>query len=158
MFKRYYLAYGSNLNLEQMNYRCNEVKVIGAYNLEGYRLVYKGIKDNLSYLTIEKYPDSFVPLGIYEVSYADIKSLDQYEGFPSLYSKCYIPFVIDNKRYKGLIYVMNDNYDYFIPSSEYVSICMEGYNDFDFSKEILAKAYDDTMEIISCKKLRLSLK
>lgn len=158
MFKRYYLAYGSNLNLEQMGYRCIDAKVVGTYNLEGYRLVYKGYKDNGAYLTIEEYPDSVVPLGIYEVSLGDIVSLDRYEGVPSFYSKYYIPFMIDDKRCKGLIYIMNDGYDYFIPSDEYISVCRDGYNDFGFDIGVLDKAYYDTRDIVYGKKLRLSLK
>ena len=39
MFKKYYLAYGSNLNLSQMAYRCPNAKPIGTINLD-YRSLY----------------------------------------------------------------------------------------------------------------------
>jgi len=52
--KKYYLAYGSNLNLTQMKHRCPKAKPIGTINLNGYRLVYKGSAEGYSYLTIEK--------------------------------------------------------------------------------------------------------
>lgn len=109
MFRKYYLAYGSNLNLDQMSYRCPSAKPIGRLILKDYRLVYKGRADDFAYLTIEKCEGSVVPLGVFEVSYFDILSLDAYEGYPAFYSKCYIPIKIGDKTKKALIYVMNKN-------------------------------------------------
>lgn len=40
--KKYYLAYGSNLNIPQMQYRCPEARIIGTAVIEGYRLLFKG--------------------------------------------------------------------------------------------------------------------
>ena len=37
-YKRLYIAYGSNINLEQMAYRCPNSKVIGKEMLKGYEL------------------------------------------------------------------------------------------------------------------------
>ena len=67
--KRYYLAYGSNLNLEQMSYRCPDAKCIGTARLLGYELLFKGSKTG-AYLTIEKAKryNSFVPVGVFEFS------------------------------------------------------------------------------------------
>ena len=90
MFKKYYLAYGSNLNLEQMALRCPDAIPIGTINLKDYRLIYKGITDGHAYLTIEKCEGYTVPLVVYKVSYLDILSLDSYEGYPTFYSKYYI--------------------------------------------------------------------
>ena len=49
--KRYYLAYGSNLNKAQMQKRCPGAKPIGKGLLEGYELFFKGSKTGY-YLTI----------------------------------------------------------------------------------------------------------
>ncbi len=153
MFRKYYLAYGSNLNLNQMGYRCKTAKPIGSMILHDYRLVYKGREDGYAYLTIEKCEGSVVPLGMFEVSYLDTVSLDNYEGYPIFYSKCYIPIKIGDKTKKALIYVMNENFDYHLPSKQYEKTCEEGYSDFGFDKSILDKAYIDTLNNI-CKKLK----
>lgn len=145
MFKKYYLAYGSNLNLSQMCYRCNSAKPIGRTKLKNYRLVYKGRGDNCAYLTIEQHEGSVVPLGLYEVSDADINCLDIYEGYPTVYSKCYIPITIGKKVKNALIYVMNEQFDYYIPSSNYIKTCISGYNDFGFDSTILDTALQDTI-------------
>ena len=52
MEKRYYLAYGSNLNVRQMKLRCPTARIVGTATIEGYRLMFKGSKTG-SYLTIE---------------------------------------------------------------------------------------------------------
>ena len=153
MFKKYYLAYGSNLNLRQMAYRCKTAKPIGSVSLDNYRLVYKGSKDNAAYLTIEECEGYSVPLGLFEVSYLDILALDRYEGYPSFYSKEYININIRNKKVKALIYVMNEEFGYHLPSDKYIQICKEGYDYFGFDKTVLDKALEDTvLNLIKVKK------
>lgn len=142
MFKCYYLAYGSNLNLNQMMERCPSFRIIDSLELDGYRLAYKGSNDFYSYLTIEKCEGSKVPLGLYELSIFDVAALDRYEGYPTFYSKEYIDVVVNGKVKKALIYVMNNYFGYRIPSREYVDTCMQGYDDFGFDKEILNNALE----------------
>ena len=42
MSKKLYIAYGSNLNLKQMKYRCPTAKLIGKGVVENYGLQFKG--------------------------------------------------------------------------------------------------------------------
>ena len=37
-----YIAYGSNLNLPQMAFRCPTAKVVGASEIKGYELLFRG--------------------------------------------------------------------------------------------------------------------
>ncbi len=53
MAKRYYIAYGSNLNVRQMRVRCPKATILGTANLKGWGLLFKGSKTG-SYLTIEE--------------------------------------------------------------------------------------------------------
>ena len=69
MEKRYYLAYGSNLNVRQMMIRCPSARMIGTATIEDYRLMFKGSKTG-SYLTIEPEEGCSVPVGVWEVSEA----------------------------------------------------------------------------------------
>jgi len=43
---------------------------------------------------------------------------------------------------------MNEEFDYNVPSDEYIDICMEGYDDFNFDKNILEKALINTTQNI----------
>ena len=41
--KQLYIAYGSNINLEQMAYRCPHSKVVGASEIKDYELEFRGV-------------------------------------------------------------------------------------------------------------------
>ena len=84
--KRYYIAYGSNLNTQQMRFRCPNAVVMGTAELKDWRLVFKGSKTG-SYLTIEQAEGYTVPVAVWEVNEVDEASLDRYEGYPSFYYK-----------------------------------------------------------------------
>lgn len=139
---RYYLAYGSNLCHEQMQFRCKDNHVVGSTILENYRLVFKGRENGYSYLTVEECEGSYVPIGVYKISKSDEKSLDRYEGYPESYQKEYVSVMLDGKMITGLIYVMNKKFDYHIPTCEYINVCKRGYKNFNFNPSILDNAYE----------------
>ena len=84
MKKRYYIAYGSNLNIRQMKMRCPSARIIGTSEIPNYELLFKGSKTG-SYLTIEPKEGSTVPVAAWEVTDLDEAALDRYEGFPTFY-------------------------------------------------------------------------
>lgn len=86
MGKRFYAAYGSNLNLPQMRKRCPCATVVGTAVIEDYRLLFRGSKTG-SYLTIEPQEGGRVPVAVWEVTDEDERRLDQYEGYPAFYRK-----------------------------------------------------------------------
>jgi len=55
---KYYLAYGSNLNVQQMKDRCPSAKKVGHSFIHGYRLAF------FLHATILKDKNSKVPVGI----------------------------------------------------------------------------------------------
>ena len=142
--KRFYLAYGSNLNLRDMSYRCKKAIPIGSTVLTNYRLVYKGSADGYAYLTIEPSKDSLVPVGIFNISFFDELRLNKYEGYPELYYKEHFPINIANKEARALIYIMKNNFDYHLPNDQYIDTCMMGYDYFGFDKKVLEDAFDYT--------------
>ena len=80
--KRYYLAYGSNLNRKQMEARCPGAKPIGTALLEGYELLFKGSKTGF-YLTIEPRADGVVPIAVWEVTAGMSANSTAMRGAPS---------------------------------------------------------------------------
>ena len=110
--KRYYLAYGSNLNIRQMRYRCPTAKPIGITAIPDYELLYKGSGTG-AYLTIEPKKDGLVPIAVWEVTEADEKRLDAYEGCPTFYYKkeLRLPVKLRNgktKKVDAFIYIMHE--------------------------------------------------
>lgn len=146
---KYYLAYGSNLNLDQMAWRCPSATPIGTACLQDWRLVYKGSLTG-AYLTIEPECGSSVPLGVWAIDRACEAALDRYEGCPTFYSKTSLKLPVcgfdgqELGELTGLIYIMNSNRSYSLPSRTYIHTCLVGYEDFGFDRKILDQALRTT--------------
>ena len=139
---KYYLAYGSNLNIRQMQMRCPGAKPVGTMVLEDYELLFKGSKTG-SYLTIEKKKGGKVPVGIWQVSEEHEKALDRYEVFPAFYYKKEIPITEGRKAF---VYIMHEDRPLGIPSAYYIDVCRIGYQDFGFDETYLFKALKKSKE------------
>ena len=137
---RLYIAYGSNMNIEQMTRRCPTAKVVGTAELEDWRLRFKG-GDNSSVATVEPSAGDKVPILIWEIQPEDEASLDVYEGYPRLYRKEKM-FVRINKTIRlAMIYIMNaDSYPYGNPSKSYFETIREGYVAAGFSPDLLMQS------------------
>ena len=61
--KKFYLAYGSNLNMKQMQFRCPDARIVGTAEIPNYQLLFKGSKTG-SYLTIEPKQGCTVPAAV----------------------------------------------------------------------------------------------
>lgn len=72
--KQLYIAYGSNINLEQMKYRCPHSKVVGMSEIKGYELEFRGVA------TIVPKENASVPVLIWELDDRDLPILNRYEG------------------------------------------------------------------------------
>lgn len=151
MEKRYYLAYGSNLNVRQMRMRCPTARMIGTATLENYRLMFKGSKTG-SYLTIEPEEGCSVPVGVWEVSERDELALDRYEGYPTFYYKKELELPITGirtgkvRQRNAFVYIMHEDRPLGTPSNLYMRICMEGYSDFGFNYDVLWDAFEHSRQ------------
>ncbi len=145
MSKRYYIAYGSNLNIPQMRMRCPGARIIGTSVIEDYQLLFKGSKTG-SYLTIEPMEGTEVPVVIWEVTETDEKALDRYEGYPNFYYKKEMTLDIKGirtgkvRRRDAFVYIMHEERELGIPSWYYVNTCLDGYRAFGFDEKYLFDA------------------
>lgn len=78
---KFYLAYGSNLSIEQMKVRIPDAEIVGTAMLERWRLLFR------QYATIKKSGTYKTPVLVWKISEQDEKNLDRYEGFPKFYRK-----------------------------------------------------------------------
>lgn len=132
-----YIAYGSNMNIEQMSRRCPNAKPIGKTVLKNYKLVFKGVAD------IEKSESEEVPIVVWEITKECEKALDIYEGYPRLYRKEYVQIEIDGKTELAMVYVMNYAKGA-KPSEYYYNVIKQGYKDFDINIAPLEKALKES--------------
>lgn len=144
-----YIAYGSNMNLKQMALRCPTAEKIGIGKVQGYGLLFRGCPAN-AFATIEPDPDRWVDAVIWEIEETDERSLDRYEGVPTLYQKKMIPVVMDDgKEIEGMAYIMDRRYRFGAPSSYYFSTILEGYRENGIPEEGLLRALVRSHELVN---------
>ena len=160
-----YVAYGSNLSVEQMALRCPDATIIGTGRIQDYKLVFRFHAD------IEKSKGSYVPVLVWKISKADEKRLDIYEGVSSgYYHQEEVKVLMDQKENSkqdnntgsnvaggedsnggdvagsnaseitAMVYVMNEQTGTELPDAYYLQIIKDGYTQFGFDKSVLEKA------------------
>lgn len=137
--KRLYLAYGSNMNLPQMERRCPTAKVVGTAELKDYELLFRGSR-NSAVATVEPKKGSTVPVLIWTVESRDELMLDLYEGYPNFYGKKTMEIELEGKKVSAMAYVMMPGREYGVPSRRYLEIIREGYRSFGMDEQILNDA------------------
>ncbi len=131
-----YMAYGSNLNKEQMSIRCPDAEVMGRFLMPDHRLVFKGVADMIPAVGHE------CPVALWRITDACEEALDIYEGFPKLYRKEYWTHE-DGKMF--MAYVMNRD-GLAPPPPHYLDCIRDGYQDFGLDAAYLNEAVKLSME------------
>lgn len=132
--KNMYVAYGSNLNLEQMAFRCPTAKVYGKGVIRDHKLVFNRVA------SIEPSDGSDVPVAVWLIDKECEAALDIYEGYPSHYRKEMIEVeMFDGEKVNGMVYIMNSN-NRCLPTLSYYKTIEQGYDDVGLDKEYLENA------------------
>ena len=144
--RRLYIAYGSNLSVEQMALRCPEARVVGRAVLKDWRLCFKVHAD------IEPCEGHGVPILIWEIGKVDEAALDRYEGYPAYYIKKDIDVTMTDldgnnpQEVTAMVYVMTKGHGLRLPWRGYYEVLEEGYERFGFDKKILEQALAEAKE------------
>ena len=157
-----YVAYGSNINVDQMNYRVPGAKPYGKGIVYNWQLDFHG-NDGSAYATITQAPGKKVPVVLWELSEKEESLMDRYEGYPKSYYKKKIPVHINGERKEGLVYIMDESRKVARPSRKYVNTVRIGYEKFGLDLQYLqdalernSKEYylDDLLEVREFKPLK----
>ena len=122
-----YFAYGSNLDPDQMDWRCPDAIALGAARLEdwAWRIGGRG------YATVSPAQGHQVWGVIWNVSDTDLISLDRYEGVAGgLYRREFVTVMVDDSPVETLIYIENYN-DVGLPSEHYLERIIAGASHFE---------------------------
>lgn len=138
-YKRLYLAYGSNINLEQMARRCPNSKVIGTAMIPDYELEFRGVA------TIVPKKGAQVPVLMWEIDQQDEINLNHYEGFPRLYRKEIFEIEVNGKVREGMAYLMNYR-GIAPPTAQYYNGIKKGYDDNGMDTKYLHDALARSVE------------
>lgn len=144
--KTLYMAYGSNMNIKQMQHRCPTAKPVSKLILKGYRLLFRGT-DYGAVATIEKYARGAVPVLLWELEPADEDALDHYEGFPYLYRKEYLKIRHGSESREAMVYIMNPGRRMGRPNPAYFKTINDGYIHARFDIRYLNEAVKASVEL-----------
>ena len=139
--RKLYVAYGSNLNLEQMAHRCPSASIYCVGQLNNWELVYRGSTVN-SHATIIRKQGSYVPVLLWSIEPEDEKRLDIYEGYPRYYYKQNVMVDIDGKKKRAMVYIMNQQCAPGRPSLTYIETIRQGYIDNNFDLAVFENSLD----------------
>lgn len=140
-----YIAYGSNLNKEQMAYRCPTARFLGTGVIEDYELQFKGSLHS-AFATIAPREGAQVPVGLWEIQSRDEKRLDLYEGYPRHYFKQDVDVQVNGMKVRGMAYIMDLKMDFGNPTQYYYDTVFRGYQDCGLDVDVLNRAVDESMD------------
>lgn len=144
MKKKLYAAYGSNLNLRQMAYRCPTARLVGTGVIPGYELQFKG-RDGTAFATIAPKEGAEVPVGVWMIQPKDELALDRYEGYPSHYFKQNVPVQMDGRELLVMAYIMDLRMGFGRPSPMYYETVRTGYEDCGLDPQYLKTALETSV-------------
>ena len=145
MTKRLYIAYGSNLNLRQMAMRCPTAQLVGTGEVRDYELQFKGAPYG-AFATICAKEGAAVPVAVWSLQNRDEKVLDIYEGVKAgHYFKKEIPVQLGDQTKLALVYIMNPEAQFGIPTQRYYNAVLEGYENCKLDPHILNRAVDESI-------------
>ena len=137
---RLYFAYGSNINVEQMEYRCPDACIVGPVALENYELLFR----RGGFATITPCEGGKVHGLLWSLTPECERSLDMYEGYPRFYDKRTVT-VRDGlgRELSVMAYIMDERFrEPMMPSTAYYNGILEGYRQNGLPVAALKKAWD----------------
>ena len=148
MGEKYYVAYGSNMHLSQMTYRCPHAVLVGKSELKDYVLRFRGHPYNAC-ARIEPAKDENIPVLIWKIRESDEAALDRYEGYPHFYEKRNMNVVLNGKQICAMAYVMTPNHVLGLPSRDYLCTIMDAYHQAGINTDALVRAVQYSAEGMS---------
>lgn len=152
---KYYFAYGSNMNIGQMAFRCPAAVVVENVHVEGYRLAFCGRPSGSRVATILPEEGSYVDGVLWKITKECERNLDYYEGYPHLYGKENI--TVKNaagKERDVTVYTINEPYKSqpSVPSSVYLEGILEGCRENGISEKTVREAAEHTRKELQQRK------
>lgn len=139
-----YFAYGSNINLDQMAYRCPDASVVGPVTLENYELLFR----RGGFATIAPKEGETVTGLLWSITPGCERSLDRYEGYPRFYDKRMVTVRDGEGRSLSVMaYIMDERFrEPMLPTPTYYNGIMEGYHQNDMPTDSLKRAWEHCVE------------
>ena len=138
-----YFAYGSNLDIDQMEDRCPGAELVYAATMDGYQIIFTGHSRRRSggVATIVKRKDATVEGLVFSLTADDVRALDACEGAPFVYRRIEFEMQEDDRVRPCITYMHRDT-DMVAPSHVYYRQIRRAYEDNNFNVAPLHKAVE----------------
>ena len=135
-----YFAYGSNINLNQMECRCPAASVAGPVVLENYELLFR----RNGFATIAPKEGEQVQGLLWSITPERERSLDRYEGYPRFYDKRKVTVRDSEGRSLSVMaYIMDERFrEPMLPTDTYYNGILEGYRQNGLPVSALKEAWE----------------
>lgn len=138
-----YIAYGSNLNIEQMKRRCPTASIYGTGFLNDWTLEFRSMHGP-AFATIESGSGHQIPVAVWNIDKRAEMALDIYEGYPHHYFKKNIEVAMSTgETLTAMVYIMNKKSFPGLPSDNYINIISQGYLDNHLDVNYLDKVINE---------------
>ena len=132
-----YFAYGANLSVDSMAWRCPRAQPVTSFYLRDWRL------ELHCHATIRPSPGDTVAGALWRITPDCEASLDRFEGYPVYYRKQ----TLEQDGIRFMVYEMNRPLSG-SPGQGYVDLLVEGYQDWQLPLNALHQAQN--RESIAC--------
>ena len=160
MAEKLYFAYGSNINLKQMAYRCPDAHMVSPIILENYELLFRGNTRGNGVATIAPKEGGQVHGLLWRITPACEQSLDLYGGYPRLYEKEQVTVRdSEGKQLTVMAYVMTGDERWMsptMPSAFYYRGIQDGYRQNGLPVEELKKAWEHCAREVNQETVRIN--
>ncbi len=135
-----YFAYGSNMDGEQMVTRTPWARRVGWGRLKDWRLEFRGVAD------VAQVEGAEVVGALWEITPADLRRLDSYEGYPHMYGRQVVQVETLHGMRNAIVYVMTGRAgrrattDLSAPSRYYLDGIRQGYRQLQLPQKSLDAA------------------
>ena len=132
-----YFAYGSNMDIDQMELRCPGAHFIGEATLENFDFAL----DLAGYATVVPSKDKNTTGILWFISRNDMRKLDSYEGVDfKCYRREYMSVILDGKEVSSLVYVSErEPYDGTLYRDDYLDNIIDNAMRYEFDPEYVAR-------------------
>ena len=130
-----YLAYGANLNREEMSWRCPRAVPLFNLELPDWQLEF------CQHATIVRKPGGRLAAAVWQITEECEDALDRFEGYPVYYRKETV--VVADRP--AMVYIMNRT-EPATPTAGYLKCLAQGYEDWDMDLDLLWRAYERAEE------------
>ncbi|WP_446817222.1 gamma-glutamylcyclotransferase family protein [Dysosmobacter sp.] len=142
-----YFAYGSNINLEQMEHRCPDAQLVGPVTLQNYELQFRGS----GFATVSPKKGSVVHGLLWKLTPEYEQALDRYEGYPRHYIKETVTVqTVDGSKIPVMAYIMAEPLfrQPALPSPYYYRAIQQGFEANGLPVKSLEEAWNRTIDEI----------